>query len=171
MYSALKPSLEEISISLREVLGIESDKVIKEEDFNFLISRIQEVFPNITIEFVKYDIDPILELKDKEKFIITLSEKKGIKDIFDDLLRLFTYAIIFDKKTLNEYELAKYQFNYGKIYNDENASYLMLAFILPKEVFLHEMVKYSYADRVKIFEMEAEVSRYVYKRGQDLELW
>ena len=171
MYSALKPSLEQIAVSLREVLEIGNGKVLKKDDFHFLVSKIQEVFTYITIKFVNYDIDPILELKDREKFIIILSEKKGLKDKFDDLLRVFTYAIIFDKKTLNEYELEKYQFNYGQIYNDENASYLMLAFILPKDVFLHEMVKYSYADRVEIFKMEEEVSKYVYKRGQDLEIW
>lgn len=170
----LKLQLEDIANSLRQLLNIDENKIINEENFDELISIIQETFSNVTIEFCKGYATPLLYLKNGKFFTIIIDPEQSKKDKLDDLVRLFTYAILFDKNTLNSYDLQEYLFKYGKIYNDDCASYLMLAFILPQKLFLHEITKYSCGfggGRVDIEKMEQKVSRYVYKRGHDLEIW
>lgn len=86
---------------------------------------------------------------------------------------MLSFIILFDKKTLNTYEIEHSEFRFPRLKMDYDVEYLKLAFMMPRKAFLKELIKYSSGDgsTVNMFKMQDEVNKFCYKRGIDLNLW
>ena len=161
--------LEEFASNLRKILQIDQNVILNPKNFDELLSKIQQYDD---FKIVQDQGGPTLVLDKGKEFTIFIEGNVDTK--FYDLVRLFTFATLLDKSALNQYELNHSEFNFPRFSaNQKSEDYLMLAFMMPRDAFVKELVKYEHADgaRVRMFDMQSEVNRYCYKRGIDLGLW
>jgi len=163
--------LEEIAVSLREILEFTIDKVFEKDDIYVVIDKIVEHFENIKIKSI-FDYW-LLELRNNQIFNIYFGLNEKADEQLYMLISFFAYTILFDKKTLNEYEKKQKLITVADVLKDKDAQYLALAFIMPEKLFYESFIKHSKNDgSVDIFEMEKELkNKYVYRRGLDLGYW
>lgn len=160
-----KSSLELLSISLRNVIGITSNVILNPTYLEELKSKIS-----------RYSCFEIIEAKSSDNVKVVFEKNKSIKiflygnheKMFYDLVEMFTFAILRDSNEEDgEYYFPRMTKDQGK------ADYLKLAFMMPKDEFLLILIKYSSADgsTVNLSKMEKEVNKYCKKRGIDLGIW
>ena len=162
-----KRSLELIAISLRNVIGIESNVILNPTHLEELKTKIS-----------RYGCFEIIEAKSVDNVKVVFENNKSIKiflygnheKMFYDLVEMFTFAIL--QSQASKEENSEYYF--PRMTRDQGeADYLKLAFMMPKDEFLLRVIKYSSADgsKVNLLKMEKEVNKYCKKRGIDLEIW
>lgn len=161
--------LEKLANDLRNILGIKKDIILNPKHLNELLSKLEQYDD---FKIVQDQGGPTIVLDKGKEFTIFI--EGGVETKFYDLVKLFTFAVILDKASLNEYELQHSVFNFPRFSANQKAEdYLMLAFMMPRDAFLKELVKYEFAggSGVRMFDMQSKVNRYCYKRGIDLGLW
>lgn len=172
MNSSVALALENFSIKIREWLEIENKKIINIDNLEELILKINSTFSFIKIE---EGYDMLLELLNNgENYIINYDKQSTLEDKFEFIIKAFCYSLLFDKKTLNYYELQNgYHVPICKIYCDENTNYLAKAITIPRDRFLSELVKFSTNDGVVNIESMQKTlnNKNMYSRGRDLKIW
>ena len=169
---AVAYSLEEIAVELRRVLELDSEVILNPNNFNELSQKIQRDEHYKIIEDVAHDGDSYMVLDEDKYFTFYLFG--GKIDNFYDLIEMYTYAIILDRKSLTSRELKHKVFAFPRPYHDSRESeYLMRAFMIPAQAFKSKIVKYeSSPGRCSVEKMQNELNnKYCYKRGQDLHFW
>lgn len=165
-----KLRLEDIAKTLREMLNIDSETILNQTHFKELTQKIEEHFKNYKI--IIGEVGPLLILDNENFFTIYVCGNEETQ--FYDLVKLFTFSILLDKKSLNHYELQHSVYHFPRFSTNHGADdYLMLAFMMPRKAFLSATVKYSSGDgsSINMFKMQSEVNKYSYKRGIDLQMW
>lgn len=165
-----KPALEETAAELREILEINSDAILNPSYFAELCEKLKTYFGYFDIKVNQYDTGLLLE---NEKFFTIYlcgnDEKK-----FYDLVQMFTFAILLDKKSLTSYELQRKMFEFPRLSdNGGDDEYLMRAFMMPQKAFVSAVTQYSPGDggSIMMYKMQKEVNKYCYQRGRDLQMW
>lgn len=170
---ALIVKLESISNDIREILEIPSDKIINSDYLETLIKKIHENFENYKIE-KGYDMQ--FTLKDGDKITITYDMDKNTDDqIFEFVIRAFCYGILMNKEKLNKHQLHSYSIKESVILNDKYAVCLSRMLMMPKNLYMKEMVNFSTNDgsvdtkgmqrKLKIKDSD------IISRGIDLNIW
>lgn len=165
-------SLEEIAKELRKVLEFDSEVILNPNHFKELSQKIQRDEHYKIIEDVAHDGDSYMILDKDDYFSFYIFG--GKIDNFYDLIEMYTYAIILDKKKLTLRELKHKVFTFPRPYYESRESeYLMRAFMIPAQTFKSMIVKYeSSPGRCSVEKMQNELNnKYCYKRGQDLHFW
>ena len=161
--------LEDVAIELRKALKIDIDLNINPKYLDELCQKIQNNISNIKI--IKNEDGPKVTLKDGENWTIYICGNEEEK--FYNLCEMLSFIILFDKKSLNGYELENSEFRFPRSKMNYDMEYLNLAFMMPRKAFLRELIKYSSGDgsSVKMSKMQEEVNKYCYKRGVYSDLW
>lgn len=169
--AGLAHCLEDIAVELRKVLEIDDGRILNPSDFKEVSSKIQRDERYKIVDSLLGG-EAYMTLEDEEHFTFYLFGRK--KDNFYDLIEMYAYSIILDKKSLTPNELKHKVFGFPRSYNDSKESkYLMRAFMLPAQTFKSTVIKYeSSPGKCDVERMQNELdNKYCYKRGQDLHFW
>lgn len=160
--------LEEKATELRNKLEIEPKIILNQNYLDYLSKKIEEHFEYIKIS--SDDDESFLSLENGKFFNIHICG--GAEKRFYSLVEQFSFAVLLDKRTLNNYQLQYSEFSFpGMTETHNNAEYLMLAFMMPVRAFNSALVKYSSADgsSIDMFKMQEEVNKYCYRRLKTLQ--
>lgn len=163
-------ALEDMATTLREILNIDSEIILNQTHLKELSQKIEEHFEGYKI--ITGEDGPLLILDNENFFTIYICGNKETQ--FYDLVRLFTFSILLDKKSLTQYELQHSTYKFPRFSTNHGADdYLMLAFMMPIKAFVSATTEYSSGDgsSIDMFKMQSEVNKYCYKRGIDLQMW
>lgn len=164
--------LDDVATEIRKILEVPEDFIVNYNFLEELIKRITQKFESFKIEA---DYGMSFTLKNGKDIFITYDKnemKKG--EVFEYVTRSFLYGILLDKKELNYYQLQEYSVSDYTILNDEYVDCLFKAFLLPREQFYKEMIKYTNGDgsRCDVEAMSKKLeNKHVVSRGRDLGLW
>lgn len=168
-----KRKVEEFTLAIREVLGIDSKLLLTPDHLEELIQKIEKSreisgMDNFKIITEDGNNTPILILDKGKNFTIHIFGNKETK--FEDLMKMFTIAWCLDKKTLSQYQLEHSIWEPKCL--EEIEHYFMRSFILPEEAFRLAMIPYMDAigETVRIEDMCKEVSKYSWARAIDLRI-
>lgn len=169
-----KRKVEEYTLAIREVLGIEPNLILTPDHLEELIQKIektQEIDGINNFKIVNENVDGVskLFLDNGNNFTIQLFGSKEEK--FENLMEIFAFVWCLDKKALTQYQLKHCGWEFPR-YLEEIEHYFMRSFILPEEVFRMAMIPYMDAigETVRIEDMCKEVSKYSWARAIDLHI-
>ncbi len=165
-----KLALEDMATTLREMLNIDSETILNQTHLKELSKKMEEYFECYKI--ITGEEGPLLILDNEKFFTIYICGDEETQ--FYDLVRLFTFSVLLDKKSLNQYELQHSVYEFPRFSTNHGADdYLMLAFMMPRNIFISAITKYSSGDgsSIDMFKMQSEVNKHCNKRGIDLQLW
>lgn len=149
--SVIRHFLEELSVELRKAMFLEDNRILIPSDFEELFQKIQsdehfEIYEHFEIENIGSDYKEIAYMSlDEEIFTFHLSGVSERK--FYNLIEMFTYSFILNRKKLTPYELKHSDFEFPRwLYNDNIAKeneYLMRAFMMPEKAMQSLVMKYG----------------------------
>lgn len=164
--------LDEVATKLRDILEIPEEFIVNYDYLYEFINNVNKKFDTYKIE-LGHNMEFVLK---DGKYITVIYENNIHKkeEIFEFVTRAFLYGFLLDKKTLNSYQLEEYYVGEEIILNDEYVDCLFKSFLLPRNQFYKELVKYSSGDgsSCNIDAMAKKLkNKHVYSRGHDLRVW
>lgn len=159
--------LEDIAVSLRKTLGMDTTTILNPTHVEELSKNIDEKLEGFKV--VRSTIISGIVLENQENFTLYID---NTKDSFYNLVKELAFALLLDKKSLNHYELQHSEFAFPRRVSDE-VEYLWLAIMMPYDAYNSAILKYSSLDGTRVSGeiFEKENNKYCYLRGQQLHFW
>lgn len=164
-------ALENISRLVREGLQIPVNKIVNYPYLKELVLKINENCDNLKVIQDRYTC---FELRDDNNMIIKYDSWLDEKEQFEFVIRSLCYALLLDDCKINKSQLRNSSLNPCVILDDNESEILSRMIMLPKKLYIEELVNFSTDGSVDVVAMQKKLKiKYedIIERGRYLPIW